>query len=147
MTVGEIVPAGENLLIVIEIFGLLVEMNQTRIFVFLNSKNFFSIICEVFEKHPWNSFLHNTFLNFVTCALKPLSRDFIIQQLAELVIKYCLKEKSCLGLVGHCWKVAYLLIEISDNDEDFKQKLNSIESWDSEQLRQNYHLVFIGQDV
>ena len=48
----KILTSGENILIMLEIFILLIEMNHIKINEYLLSKNFLCIINKIFEDYP-----------------------------------------------------------------------------------------------
>ena len=129
----KILTSGENILIMLEIFILLIEMNHIKINEYLLSKNFLCIINKIFEDYPWNSFLHNFYTIFVETILKSSLKYFIIGDLAKLVLKYCFNPDTlainCIGLLGHCWKIANLLWQSSTDDEEIQKILQNIDSW------------------
>ena len=128
-----IIPAGENVLIILEILTLLVEMNHEQVNNFLIPNTLCLTASNVFERYPWNSLLHNIYVVFITSVLESPLKYSTVPDLIRILTKYCLNlsinDASRVGLVGHCWKLVEILCQAGTSDDELNRILTSTEVW------------------
>jgi hypothetical protein len=126
-------PAGEKTLVMLEIFTLIIEMNQSVLNSMILDNKVLVSIGQVFEKYPWNSFVHVSFINFASSALRSALNNDFARVLCDIVQKYCVipppTPNSIAGILPFCWKAVRLLHSSSEIYTNIDNLLEGIEWW------------------
>ncbi|OMJ87459.1 hypothetical protein SteCoe_10790 [Stentor coeruleus] len=143
---GFINPAGEKKLVIFEILSISVETNKNSLYKKLEEEDLLNVLIEVFEMHPWNSFLHNIFVQFCIVVMQSSLASSFSDKVLRIIKKYCLNTEfaynKCLGLVAYCWKIGENLVEKAKNDEDIAKVLGNDDKWEEIKGRINWKAQF-----
>lgn len=143
---GLIHPAGEKKLVIFEILSISIETNKNSIYNKLGEEELLDILIEVFEMHPWNSFLHNIFYQFCIVVMQSSLALSFCDKVLRIMKKYCLEPgyayNTCLGLAAYCWKIGEILVEKAQKNEDIERFLSNDDKWEELKGRIKWKMQF-----
>lgn len=144
-TYGEkISPLGEDKILLIEILYVALKKGYNPFIHYTLQFKVMNIITELFVRHPWNTVLHNLYVNIVTFIiasddLQLIRSVFEDAKLSELLVKIGTNsniqlesgKEIRLGYAAHITRLSNLLIEKAVNNSYISEVLESTQGWES----------------
>lgn len=144
-TYGEkISPLGEDKILLIEILYVALKKGYSHFIHYTLQFKVLNIITELFVRHPWNTVLHNLYVNIVTFIiasddLQLIRSVFEDAKLSELLVKIGTNsniqlesgKEIRLGYAAHITRLSNLLIEKAVNNSYISEVLESTQGWES----------------
>jgi hypothetical protein len=138
----KISPLGEDKILLIEILYVALKKGYTHFIHYILQFKVLNIVTELFVRHPWNTVLHNLYVNIVTFIiasddLQMIRSVFEDAKLAEILVKigtdsnfHLVSGKEIrIGYAAHITRLSNFLLEKAVNSSYISEVLNSTEGW------------------
>ena len=124
-----------------EIVRLLCSVNHHELYEKIVDSRILITITDIFERFPWSSVLHNSYLSIASAILicePSLLRKHLLDdvKIANLIVKHgncpMMKSKNCMirkGFMGHLHTIANILLKLDDFDSYLEDVLDNTEGW------------------
>ena len=125
----------------LEIIKLLCSVNHSRLHEKIADSRILITITDIFERFPWSSVMHNSYLSIVSAILicePSVLRKHLLDhaKIVDLIVRHArfpmVKSKNCMvrkGFMAHLHTMANMLLKLADYDSYLENILDNTEGW------------------